>query len=159
MTNEEKLIEKFYTCFGQRDYKGMQDCYHNDIQFSDPVFPNLKSKQAKAMWHMLCAASKDLSITTSDIKADPETGSCKWNATYTFSKTNRQVLNKITAHFKFKDGKIVQHHDHFNFWKWSSMALGLPGLLLGWTPIIKNKVRGTAGDNLKKFIEKNGEYK
>jgi len=159
MTNEEQLIGKFYACFNQRDCVGMQACYHDDIEFSDPVFPHLKGKQPKAMWHMLCAASKDIRITVSDIKADAQTGGCKWNAAYTFSRTNRPVLNKITAGFKFKDGKIIQHHDDFNFWAWSKQALGTPGLLLGWTPIIKNKVRRTASNNLIKFIEKNEQYK
>ena len=31
-------------------------------------------------------------------------------------------------------------------------ALGAPGLLLGWSPSLKRKVRSTAAGNLKKFL-------
>jgi hypothetical protein len=158
MNNEEKLIGQFYASFSQLNYKGMQQCYRDDIIFYDPVFQQLKRKKAMAMWHMLCASSKGVSITVSDISANNELGSCKWEAKYNFSATGMTVHNKIKARFKFKDGKIIQHTDHFNLWKWSSMALGIPGLLLGWSPIIKNKVRRTASRNLEKFIEKNEEY-
>jgi hypothetical protein len=159
MNNEEKLISQFYASFNKLDYKSMQQCYRDEIIFSDPVFQQLKGKKAMAMWHMLCSLSKGVSITVSDASANAESGSCKWEAKYNFSATGRAVHNKIQAQFKFKGGKIIQHTDHFNLWKWCSMALGLPGLLLGWSPIIRNKVRHTASKNLEKFIEKNIEYR
>jgi ketosteroid isomerase-like protein len=159
MNNEEKLINQFYNSFSRLDYREMQQCYCDDIIFSDPVFQQLKGKKAMAMWHMLCNASKGVSITVSDISANNESGSCKWKAKYTFSATGRAVHNKIQAQFKFKDGKISEHTDHFNLWRWSSMALGLPGLLLGWSPLIRNKVRHTAKRNLEKLIEKNEQYR
>jgi hypothetical protein len=68
--------------------------------------------------------------------------------------TGRRVHNKIDATFQFQDGKIIRHHDRFNFWKWSFMALGPVGLFLGWSPFIKNKVRKQAAKNLEKFIKK-----
>jgi hypothetical protein len=62
----------------------------------------------------------------------------------------------IDADFEFKDGKIFRHRDHFDFWRWSRMALGTSGLLLGWTPFLKNKVQTTAKARLRKFMEKQG---
>ena len=50
------------------------------------------------------------------------------------------VINDIIAEFKIKDGKIIKHQDKFDFYKWSRQALGFPGLFLGWTPFLKNKV-------------------
>ena len=50
------------------------------------------------------------------------------------------------------DGLIATHRDRFNFWRWSRQALGLPGVLLGWSPSLKRKVRSTAAENLKKFL-------
>ena len=47
---------------------------------------------------------------------------------------------------------IATHHDRFNFWAWARQALGTPGLLLGWSPSLKRKVRSTAAGNLKKFL-------
>ncbi len=55
--------------------------------------------------------------------------------------------------FQFQDGKIIQHHDSFNFWKWSFMALGPVGLILGWSPLVKNKIQKQAAKNLNKFIK------
>ena len=51
-------------------------------------------------------------------------------------------------------GQIVRHKDRFDFWRWSRQALGAPGVLLGWTPVIRNKVRGQAAANLRKFLER-----
>jgi ketosteroid isomerase-like protein len=151
----EELITKFYTAFQNKDWKTMQSCYHDDIVFSDPVFQNLKGSEAKAMWHMLVSAGKDLKLDFSKVKVSDKSGSCHWEAFYTFSRTGRKVHNIINAEFEFRDGKIVRHSDTFDFWRWSGMALGLTGTLLGWSPIIKNKVRNLAQQNLKKFIEAN----
>ncbi|HNP76912.1 MAG TPA: hypothetical protein PKM91_06725, partial [Cyclobacteriaceae bacterium] len=57
-----------------------------------------------------------------------------------------------------EDGLIIQHKDSFDLWRWSGMALGLSGKLLGWTPMIQNRIRATAMGNLKKFMEQNPGY-
>lgn len=136
----------------------MQECYHEEVHFSDPVFPDLHGKKARAMWHMLTSASTDLTLTFSDIKTNSENGTCHWEAIYSFSKTGRKVHNKIDAHFTFKDGLILAHKDYFDLWKWSRMALGPTGTLLGWTPFIKGKIRLMAAKNLGTFISKNPIY-
>jgi ketosteroid isomerase-like protein len=154
MHPNEKLIEKFYSCFQARDYKGMAECYHHEVEFSDMVFPDLKGTKAKAMWQMLCQRAADLEITTNGIKADDKKGQAHWEAIYTFSKTGRKVHNKIDARFEFKDGKIIKHTDSFDLWRWSSMALGPKGLLLGWMPMVQSAIRKEANHNLDLFINK-----
>jgi len=42
MPPNEKLINTFYSCFKQLDGNGMAACYHENICFSDPVFPIFK---------------------------------------------------------------------------------------------------------------------
>ena len=136
------LIEKFYQAFQNGDAEGMVACYHPDIEFQDPAFGKLKGEKAKNMWRMLIERSDGNSVITfKDVQANEQTGSAYWEAKYLFKQTGRQVHNKIQASFVFKEGKIIQHHDHFNFWKWSSMALGTPGKLLGFTGFLKKKVR------------------
>jgi hypothetical protein len=54
----------------------------------------------------------------------------------------------------FKNGKIVRHRDQFNLWKWARQALGLKGLLLGWTPFLQNAVRAQAAKGLTIFRSK-----
>jgi ketosteroid isomerase-like protein len=155
MHKNEQLIEKFYKAFQNRDAKTMNECYHDDIEFSDMAFTNLKGKQAKAMWLMLCERGKDLELTFSDISANDKTGKAHWEAKYTFSQTGKKVYNIIDATFEFRDGKIIKHQDTFDFWRWSSMALGLPGSLLGWFPPFQSAVRKKAMEGLEIFMKKN----
>jgi ketosteroid isomerase-like protein len=148
----EELIKSFYTAFDRKDYKTMQQSYSDDAHFSDPVFQNLTVGEAKAMWQMLITSAKDLRISVTDIKADESSGSCRWDAYYTFSTTGRKVHNIIHASFQFRNGKIAKHVDRFDFYRWTRMALGTSGLLLGWSPLIQNAVRKKAMGNLKKFM-------
>jgi hypothetical protein len=156
--SHEQLIHQFYTSFQVKDWKGMQSVYHPDAVFNDPAFTHLSSKEVKAMWHMLVAGSTDLKVMYDHVRVDGDQGHCQWQAWYTFSKTKRPVHNKISASFLFKDGLIIQHHDTFNLWKWSQMALGPVGLLLGWSPWMGHKVKAMARQNLDSFIQKNPNY-
>lgn len=158
MNNEEQLVSKFYKAFQKRDWKTMQSCYHQEATFNDPVFGTLNSLQTKAMWHMLCESAKYFKLEFSQIIANEDKGSCHWEAWYTFSLTGKKVHNIIEAQFEFHDGLIIRHQDKFDFWRWSKMALGATGMLLGWTIFLHSKVSKTAQNNLVKFIHKHPEY-
>ena len=107
------------------------------------------------MWEMLCRNAKDFSLTFSDIQLlDEEYATCRWTAVYTFSKTGRRVTNNIKAHLRIQNGLITEHTDQFNFHRWSRQALGLPGLLLGWSGYLKNKVKANARKNLERFMNR-----
>lgn len=150
-----KLIETFYTAFKKGQVEEMVACYHEDILFQDPAFGLLKGEDAKDMWRMLIGRSNgSIEIIFGEIEANDITGKAYWEAKYPFSKTGRQVHNKIHANFIFKDGKIIKHTDKFNVWRWSSMALGPVGFLLGYTPIVKNRIRKTALEQLTAFKKK-----
>lgn len=155
----EAVIKKFYISFQQKDWQGMQSCYHDEVVFSDPVFTHLKGASAKAMWHMLTTSAKDLTITYYNTKANGSNGSCEWEAKYTFSKTGAPVHNRIRAEFEFKDGKIIRHTDTFNLTAWAGMALGFIGKLMGWTPWIQSKIRKSAAISLEKFMANHPLYK
>lgn len=146
------LIQSFYEAFQRRDGAGMAAAYHPQATFSDPVFPALSGARVGGMWRMLCGRATDLEIEFSGIEADDKVGKAHWEAHYTFSTTGRKVHNIIDASFAFQDGLIVQHVDDFDFWRWSRQALGASGVLLGWTPIVRNKVRDQAGRGLEKFL-------
>lgn len=150
----EELIHRFYTAFTKGDAKTMGECYTDDVEFCDPAFGVLHGDEARAMWLMLAERAKGrLNITYSDVHADDLKGRAHWEAIYPFSKTGRTVHNKIDAAFDFRNGKISRHHDSFNFWRWSSMALGPIGMLLGFTPIVRNKVRSEARASLQQFMK------
>lgn len=151
----EKIIRHFYESFARRDASGMVSCYHEQIEFSDPAFGTLKGADAKNMWRMLVErAGGNLKIEFSNITANGEKGSADWTADYVFSKTKRPVHNEIHAEFEFKDGKIYRHRDMFDAWKWSKQALGLPGILLGWSGFMKNKIQSQARASLLEYSKK-----
>ena len=155
MTHDNaKLIRGFYTALGNLDAGGMGRCYAENATFSDPVFTRLDAVGVRAMWSMLCARASDLQINVSDVEADDKSGSARWIASYTFSKTGRKVSNAIDASFEFCDGEIVRHIDRFDLWRWSGMALGVKGKLLGWTPAMQNTIRNEAAKGLANYRRK-----
>lgn len=148
MNNNQALIRKFYTAFQQKDFLTMQSLYHPEATFSDPVFNNLNSAEVKAMWQMLLTSSKDLRVEFSEVT---DVGA-RWDAWYAFSRSGRPVHNIVRSSFTFREGLIFTQTDDFNFWRWSRQALGMSGTLLGWSSVVKNKVRATARKSLDKFV-------
>lgn len=158
----DNMIRQLYEGLKNKDAAAIAGCYHPDAEFSDPVF-DLRGRGIVAMWHMLCEAGKDMVVSYRDIRSQGTdgsgSGSGHWEAVYTFSLTGRKVHNKMDSTFRFKDGKIIGHIDRFGFWRWSRLALGLPGLLLGWTPILRGKIRARARGNLDRFLASHPEYR
>lgn len=141
MSQNDKVIVRFYEAFAAGDADAMARCYAQKIHFHDPVFQDLEGPQVMKMWRLLLGRSDDLEIALGEHSVAGDSGSAHWSAVYTFSQTGRVVHNEIDATFRFEDGLIVDHRDSFDFWKWTRMALGVPGLLLGWSPIVQGKVR------------------
>jgi hypothetical protein len=148
----EATIRRLYGGLDAHDGEAMAACYAADATFSDPVFPELKGDQAPDMWRMLAERATDLSVELPEAKADEEAGAARWIATYTFATTGRSVTNRVRSDFKFdSDGLITEQNDDFPFWRWSRQALGVPGLLLGWSPLIRSRVRSNAAAQLARF--------
>lgn len=155
MNPAQHLIEEFYAGFAEGNAKTMASCYHKEIQFQDPAFGKLEGQDVIDMWEMLIEKGKGaIKIEFSDVEANALSGSAKWVATYTFSKTNRKVVNVIRASFVFKDGLIIKHTDDFDIWKWSKQALGLSGYLLGWTGFMQRKIQENALQSLRYYQSK-----
>lgn len=149
-----ELIEKFYTAFNNKDATTMASCYHKDLVFEDPAFGELDYDQTCAMWEMLLSRNNDIEISFKNAWSENDFGGVDWEAKYPFSKTGRKVHNIIDAKFQFKDGLIVGHRDYFDFYRWSRMALGMPGLLLGWTDYLHKKVKNQCSEMLEKYMAK-----
>ncbi len=147
-------IERFYAAFARLDTDTMQACYASDAVFDDEVFSLRGREQIGGMWRMLCTATKEKGLAHWKLEvSDITESSAHWDAHYRFSATGRQVLNRIDAVFEFDaSGLITRHRDRFDFWAWSRQALGLPGWLLGWTPLLRNKVRAQAAGSLRRFL-------
>jgi hypothetical protein len=151
-------LEKLYGAFARLDADTMAQCYADDASFDDPAFSLRGHRQVTGMWRMLCGATQAKGadvwkLAYSGIAADAGSGQAHWEADYLFSATGRRVHNVVDSRFSFNpQGLISTQRDSFDFWAWSRQSLGTPGLLLGWTPFLRNKVRAQAAANLQKYL-------
>ena len=158
MHPNHQTIETFYAAFARLDPDGMSHCYADNATFDDEVFSLRGKREVMGMWRMLCEATRAKGrdvwrLEYDGVDADATTGKAHWDAYYRFSATGRMVHNSVDGAFSFDPrGLIVTHRDRFDFWSWSRQALGAPGLLLGWTPMLRGKVKATAAESLKKFM-------
>lgn len=152
MRSNEELLQRFYGAFAARDGAGMAECYAPGVTFYDPVFCDLHGAEAGAMWRMLTGRARDLEVQLLACEADSEHGSARWRADYTYTQTGRRVTNHVDAGFRFAEGAIADHVDTFSFYRWARQALGPPGLLLGWTPMLRSTVRRRAREALDEFM-------
>jgi hypothetical protein len=157
MSNEE-TIRRFYDAFARLDADTMAACYAPDATFDDEAFSLRGAREIGGMWKMLCSSTRAKGasvwkLSYRDVRADASGGSAHWDAHYLFSATGRIVDNAIDSSFTFTpEGLIATQVDRFDFWHWSRQALGMPGLLLGWSPMLRKKVRATAAANLTTFL-------
>jgi len=156
MTEEIRIINRFYSSLNKLDADGMNSCYSENIIFSDPVFGVLHGKEAKSMWEMLCYKAEDFSL----IFQSPEDKgdgyfTCTWQAIYRFSKTGKMVTNKGKAFMKLENGFICEHSDAFSLQRWISQAFGITGFILGRIGFFQRKIRNEARAGLEKWMAKN----
>jgi len=146
------LLRRFFTGLQQADIEIVRACYAPDVVYRDPVFGTLRGERAIDMWDMIFSRDEEpLRITFGDLDADEHTGSARWQARYVFSRSGRTVRNVITASFRFEAGRIVEHQDSYSVYRWTRMALGPTGRLLGWAPPLRVALRRQTAKRLDKF--------
>ena len=150
-TANEQLIERFYAAFDARDGAAMAACYAPGAHFSDPVFPDLNGDEPGSDVADAHVAGERAADRAARARGRRRRGTAHWRAHYVFTQTGRPVVNDVRATFRFAGGLIAEHHDEFSFHRWSRQALGAPGLLLGWTPLLKASVRRRAAASLASF--------
>jgi ketosteroid isomerase-like protein len=152
VADNAELIRDLYEAMNRHDGDAMAKLYAPDGRFHDPAFGELSGAEAGDMWRMLTGRADDLSVELAEHSAEGDTGTAHWIARYTFGRTGREVTNDIRARFRFADGLIAEHDDEFSFHRWARQALGPPGLLLGWTPMLRRKVSHRARAGLDAFM-------
>ena len=146
------LLQRFYAAFDHRDGAAMAACYAPGARFDDPAFVGLHGDEPGAMWQMLTARSRDLTVDLVECSTEDDRGSADWVARYTFGQTGRLVTNRVHSSFRFADGLIAEQRDALDFHRWARQALGPPGLLLGATPLLRRKVQRTARAGLDAYL-------
>ncbi len=147
------VASRFYEAFMVRDHYTMGLLYANHATFRDPVFPRLTAQGTRLMWQMLLSEAEDLEIDVNIIEDTPDRARVNWVARYTFTPTKRAVVNRVHTEMAIAAGKIVQQVDDFSFWRWSGQALGWRGWLLGYTPLVRDKVQRQAAKSLTEFAQ------
>ncbi len=107
MNQNKELIEKFYTAFQRLDAETMVGCYHPDIRFSDPVFPNLSGSEVGAMWRMLCSQAKNFELTFTNVQANEQTGKAYWEARYDFPLQGDEFTTRLALSSSYKTEKSL----------------------------------------------------
>lgn len=151
----QELLEHFYHSFKYKKVDDMLACYHNEIEFTDPAFGTLKSDEVKNMWRMQLGRSTPLTMDYHNISADALKGSAHWTASYIFTKTNRPVINNVTGHFEFRDGKIIKHVDSFDLHRWAKQALGYKSTILHTFGLLEISIQRKSKQALKDYMKKN----
>jgi len=150
MADNAKLIRDLYEAMNRHDGESMAKLYEPDGRFHDPAFGELTGDEAGDMWRMLTGRAEDLRVELAEHEAVADTGSARWIAHYTFTRTGRPVVNEVQAAFRFHDGRIAEHDDSFSFWGWARQALGPAGLVLGLPPL-SAMVQRRAREDLAEF--------
>lgn len=148
------VAERFYEAFMVRDHYTMGLLYAENATFSDPVFPLLNALGARTMWKMLLSQADDLAIEVNILEDTPTRARVQWSAYYSFGATGRRVINRIQTDMAISNGRIVRHVDQFSLWRWARQALGLKGLLLGWSPMVRKRIQAQAARSLNEFARK-----
>ncbi|SCY07660.1 SnoaL-like domain-containing protein [Nonlabens sp. Hel1_33_55] len=147
------LLTQFYKGLKNANASNMTALYKDNSHFKDPVFGDLHGEHAISMWHMLFSKNNQVKISYKIIEATPTYGKVQWTANYLNGSNKRPVTNHVTANFKLADGEIVNHVDSFNLSKWSRQALGVSGLLMGWSSFMKNQIQKKTNSLLDHYIE------
>jgi hypothetical protein len=106
------------------------------------------------MWAMLLTRAEDFGIEVNILEDSPARARVEWVAHYTFGATGRRVVNRIQTEMAIANGRIVRQVDQFSLWRWARQALGARGLLLGWTPMVQNRIRAQAAHSLREYARK-----
>lgn len=139
-----ETIRRLYEAFAAHDGDAMAACYAPDARFDDPVFA-LRGGDVGDMWRML--TERGSARITFEIEGDAR---ARWTAEYDFD--GRPVRNQIESAFAFDgNGRILRQVDTFAFARWARQALGWKGMLLGWTPFLREAVRKQAARRLARW--------
>jgi len=154
--SSHSAVEHFWESLGAKDADEMAACYAADATFEDEVF-QLRGAECGMMWRMLFQGAADLRVKVHPLRMeDNGVAHYTWEAWYTFTATGRPVHNRIPTRLVLRNGKIIDHHDRFPFYRWSRQALGAKGWLLGWTPLVRMAVRKQARKRLDKWMAAQG---
>ena len=125
------LIQTLYAGFANANPDAMAACYADDAVFSDDAFGRLEDGRVRHMWAMLLhryrTSGERPEFTLVAFEGTPDGGTAQWECKYNSPlNAERRVHNIISARFEIcrRAGRIVEHHDSFDFPHWATQAVG-----------------------------------
>ncbi|MFN4006963.1 MAG: nuclear transport factor 2 family protein [Chitinophagaceae bacterium] len=148
------VATQFFEAFAQLNAQAMCQRYQTMAVFNDPVFGLLHYNELTAMWRMLCSNATNFSLQYEPpVAVDDEYVTVNWVATYTFSATGNTVVNKVKSFIRIQNGYITEQSDAFKLSRWAAQALGVKGLLFGWSGFVQKRIRKNAHKALQRFMQ------
>ena len=131
------LLRRLFTSLQARDHAEMADCYAPAATFRDIAFDLHDRREIHAMWRMVCTTTR-VTVTIQSIEADDHAGRARIVDDYTFSDTQRRVINPIESRFRFENGRIVEQRDECDARRWGDQAFGgVKGWLAGRVRLLR----------------------
>jgi len=148
-------VRQPYGFLHEHQHGFMAGLYHEQATFRDIAFDLQGQKRIHAMWHRICEG--DIIVEIDSIEAVRETIIAHVVDRYTFTKTLRKVVNRITSQFRFCNGLIIEHHDTCNELDWARQAFGgIQGELAGRLGVLR---RRAARKLMNQILEEHPEYR
>lgn len=145
MHPNKQLLNHFYTAIQNNDVDALADCYHEDVQYSDDILEDLYGDDARAMLNWFVSTREKARLLGYRILEATDTeGRARWEIEYRSARTGRLIHREIDSEFHFQDGKIIWHHDYFDWGRWARRAFGPRGTFVSWGPTrdrVRRKVR------------------
>ncbi|MBL0387782.1 nuclear transport factor 2 family protein [Tumebacillus sp. ITR2] len=137
MHPNKQLLINFYTAIQNNDVEALSDCYHEELHDSDEILDDLYSNDARAMVNWFVSTREKARVLGFRILDVTEThGRARWEIEYRSARSGRIKRRDIESEFRFENGKIVWHHDYFDWGRWARRAFGPEGTVVSWGPIV-----------------------
>jgi len=148
------VLNTFLRALAQRDVEAMIRCYTTTATYHSPIFPQVEGDTLTATWQWFCAKAPDLTMVVDEQAFEANTARVQWTATYTFPKTGRPVVQVTDSIFVFEGPQLCRHEDRFDLHRWSHMALGPLGRVLGGRRWLQRSLQRAAAERVARFQER-----
>lgn len=158
-TMATRRVQDFFDALARLDAYALAQCYAPSARFEDAAWSLQGTEAIAAMWEMICDDTRRLGADVWRLECLRIRGTrhrCKvdWRLSHRDPATGRLIHQRMESRFLLtRDGRIDFHENRFSLWRWSRQARGLSGWLLGWTPIMRQRVRHDAAQRLDRYLE------
>lgn len=116
---DAELVHKFidvYQSLNKSNLFLLADIYHNNIIFTDPVHQVKGLNALNDYFVHLYANVSEISFKIDNFFIAEQEAALYWQMHYCHNKLNRGQPISVTghSHLRFRDGKVIYHHDYFD---------------------------------------------